>query len=202
MTGEALAAETRAQTVTLDDMVARARELGPRLRERAEQTEQLRHLPSETVDEFRRAGLFKLFQPARYGGYELDYGLTQVRLAGELGPACGSSTWTLLVTACHSWIVGMFRPEVQDAVWGDDPDVLVASSFTAGSGIGKRVDGGYRLEGEWLFSSGSDLSDWIVLGTPVAAELAVPPRPWRLAPRAQRDILDTWHGRGRRGTSS
>ena len=198
-----MATDVQHETVTLDAMVGRARALAPGLRERAEQTEQLRRLPEETVADFRHAGLFKIFQPARYGGYELDYGLTQLRLASELGRACGSSTWTLLIAACHSWIVGMFEPSVQEAVWGADADVLIASSFAPSTGRGRRVADGYVLSGDWSFSSGSELCDWIILGTALEGEeIQGPPRFWCLVPRTHWEILDTWYGEGLRGSSS
>jgi 3-hydroxy-9,10-secoandrosta-1,3,5(10)-triene-9,17-dione monooxygenase len=49
-------------------MVAKARELVPRLRERAARTEELRHLPPETEKDLHDAGLFRILQPKRIGG--------------------------------------------------------------------------------------------------------------------------------------
>ena len=66
-------------------MVERARALLPNLRERARQTEQLRHLANDTVDELRSGGFFRVLQPSRFGGFELDYGRTQVELRALLG---------------------------------------------------------------------------------------------------------------------
>jgi 3-hydroxy-9,10-secoandrosta-1,3,5(10)-triene-9,17-dione monooxygenase len=110
----------------------------PRLRDRAEKAEELRRVPDDTIDDFREAGLFRVFQPARYGGYELDYGATQLALAGVLGRGCGSSAWMQSVVACHAWIVGMYPEAVQDAVWGSNPEALIASSFATSTGKGAR----------------------------------------------------------------
>src|SRR5690348_6111872 len=117
--------------LTLEDLLERAEALVPRLRERARSAEELRRLPDETFQEFQKAGLFKVFQPARYGGFELDYGRTQVELCHVLGQGCGSSAWVQCVIACHAWALGMFPPEAQEAVWGGDEDALIASSFAA-----------------------------------------------------------------------
>ena len=54
-------------------MVDRARALIPRLRDRASRTEELRRLPPETERELHDAGLFRIVQPKRVGGSELDY---------------------------------------------------------------------------------------------------------------------------------
>ena len=54
-------------------MVARARALIPQLRDRAARTEELRRLPPETERDLHEAGLFRIVQPKRVGGSELDY---------------------------------------------------------------------------------------------------------------------------------
>ena len=54
-------------------MVARARALIPALRARASRTEELRRLPPETERDLHDAGLFRIVQPKRVGGAELDY---------------------------------------------------------------------------------------------------------------------------------
>jgi 3-hydroxy-9,10-secoandrosta-1,3,5(10)-triene-9,17-dione monooxygenase len=195
---------TAARSVTLADLVERAEALVPRLRERACQTEALRRLPDETAEEFHQAGLFKVFQPARYGGFELDYGRTQVELCNVLGQGCGSSAWVQCVLACHAWAAGMFAPEVQEAIWGDNQDTLIASSFSPSTGRGRRVDGGYVVDGQWSFSSGSNLCDWAVLGTPIFEKQDAPPvrMLWTMIPRADWEIIDVWYAAGLKGSAS
>jgi len=55
-----------------DELRASARALLPVLRERARETELLRRVPDETIRELQAAGLFKVLQPACYGGFEAD----------------------------------------------------------------------------------------------------------------------------------
>lgn len=66
--------------VTLEDVAQRAQALVPRLRERAVHTEQLRQVPEETMHDFLDAGLFRVLQPKKWGGFELNYGRTQTQL--------------------------------------------------------------------------------------------------------------------------
>jgi 3-hydroxy-9,10-secoandrosta-1,3,5(10)-triene-9,17-dione monooxygenase len=195
---------TAARPVTLGDVLERAEALVPRLRERARMTEELRRLPDETVHEFREAGLFRVLQPARYGGYELDYGRTQVELCHVLGQACGSSAWVQCVVACHAWCVGMFSGEAQDAVWGKDPETLIASSFAPSTGRGRAVAGGYVIEGDWQFSSGSNICDWVVLGVPIFESDGAAPtrRVWTLVPIRDWQVVDTWYAAGLKGSAS
>jgi len=196
-----MATQGAASTPTIEDMVQRARALLPTLRARAAEAEALGHLPAATVADFRRDGFFRVLQPRRFGGLELDYGRVQVELCSVLGQACGSSAWVQMVVACHAWCLAMFPEAAQQAVWGDDPETLVASAFGFTTGTGRPVEGGYWVEGEWVFSSGSDLCQWIILGTRLA-QPGPPKQIWTLLPRADWEILDTWHAAGLKGSAS
>ena len=189
-----------AHAPTIEELAGRAGELAPKIRERVAETQALRHVPETTISELRDAGLFRVFEPARYGGYELDYGPTQIALANALGPADGSVAWVHSVVACHAWLLGMYPLTAQDAVWGDNPDTLIASAFSARTGAAKPVDGGYWLQGDWEFSSGVHACDWIILAAPVATQPGPPL--FCLVPRAEFEILDTWRSPGLRGTGS
>ena len=60
-----------APAVTHDELVARARELAPIFFERAAETEKLRRMPDANVAALKKAGLFKVLQARRYGGYQM-----------------------------------------------------------------------------------------------------------------------------------
>src|SRR5258706_1417844 len=75
--------------VSRDDFIARARDMIPELRARAREAEDLRRLPDATNAAFHAAGLYRLHQPRRYGGYEMDFHL-QIDVAAEIGRRCGS----------------------------------------------------------------------------------------------------------------
>ena len=53
------------------ELLGRARALVPVLAERAAQTERDRVVPKQSVAEMQAAGLFRVLQPKRWGGYEL-----------------------------------------------------------------------------------------------------------------------------------
>lgn len=56
--------------LTPDEIVYRARAMILVLRERAAETEQLRTLPQQTVQDCIDAGFSRILQPRRFGGYE------------------------------------------------------------------------------------------------------------------------------------
>ncbi|MDH3230543.1 MAG: acyl-CoA dehydrogenase family protein [Alphaproteobacteria bacterium] len=189
--------------VTREDLLERARDLLPVLRERAPHAENLRRLPEETEKDFHEAGLFRMVQPARVGGAELDYGIL-VDIGAMVGRACGSSAWNLINLGCHHWMLGMFPPQVQDEVWTENPDALVASSFIFPAGRAKRAKGGYLVSGRWPFSSGVDNAGWNMLAAMVQDEDDAAPPEHRLfmLRRSNYEIIDTWHAAGLRGTGS
>jgi 3-hydroxy-9,10-secoandrosta-1,3,5(10)-triene-9,17-dione monooxygenase len=191
-----------ASTPTIAELATRAEALLPRLRERAARAEEQRRIPDETIEELRQAGLFRLFQPARYGGYELDYGLAQIELGTRLGRACGSSAWVQSVVACHAWLLGMFPHAAQDAVWGEDPDALLSTAISMRTGLARPVSGGYEVTGHWEFSSGVDSVQWVMVFAPQGSAGGPPRLCCCVVPRADLQIVDNWYAAGLRGTGS
>ena len=184
-------------------MIARTRALVPRLRERAARTEELRHLPTETEKDLHDAGLFRMLQPKRIGGAELDY-VALVDCAELLGMADASVAWNLANLASHHWMLGMFAQKAQDLVWDRDPDSLIASSFIFPAGRATRVEGGYRLHGSWPFSSGVASCEWNMLASVVYSDDEADGIEYRifLLPKDNYKVLDTWNVAGLRGTGS
>lgn len=184
-------------------MIAKARALMPRLRERAVRTEDLRHLPPETERDLHDAGLFRILQPMRIGGAELDY-VALVDCAELLGQADASVAWNLANLASHHWMLGMFEHKAQDLVWGRDPDTLIASSFIFPAGRATRIEGGYRLHGSWPFSSGVASCEWNMLASVVYSDDEADGIEYRifLLPKGDYKVLDTWNVTGLRGTGS
>lgn len=184
-------------------MIARTKALVPQLRERAARTEELRCLPAETERDLHDNGLFRILQPKRVGGAELDY-VALIDCADLLGHADASVAWNFANLASHHWMLGMFEQKAQDLVWGSDPNVLIASSFIFPAGRATKVAGGYRLHGSWPFSSGVASCEWNMLASVVASEDEADGIEYRifLLPKSDYKILDTWNAAGLRGTGS
>jgi flavin reductase (DIM6/NTAB) family NADH-FMN oxidoreductase RutF len=186
-----------------EQVLASVKEMLPAVRSRANAAEVERSVSPETIADLKAAGLFKLFQPERYGGYAMDWGI-QVEIARSLGSACGSTAWLLTVLSTHSAMVGRFALEAQDDVWGGDPEALIATGSARVGGGATPVEGGYMLDGAWRFSSGIDFSEWVMVAAPVAGVDAPPPAGLRqfLIPAADYEVIDDWHVSGLRGSGS
>ncbi|WP_101756962.1 acyl-CoA dehydrogenase family protein [Oceanicoccus sp. KOV_DT_Chl] len=185
------------------DLIAKAEALQPVLAERAARCAQIRRIPDETIQDFQDAGFFKILQPEQWGGYAMD---PQVFYAVQLkiSEACMSSGWVLGVVAVHNWQLALFDNQAAQDVWSEDPTTLISSSY-APVGKVEKVDGGYKLSGQWGFSSGSEHCEWVFLGAVVPEEGA----PFDMSnyrtfmvPKADYEIIDTWHVVGLQGTGS
>jgi 3-hydroxy-9,10-secoandrosta-1,3,5(10)-triene-9,17-dione monooxygenase len=186
---------------TREELIQRARKLAPELQERSKKAAELRRIPDETIADFHRLGFFKVVQPKRFGGYEMDPSII-FELQLELGRGCASSAWVYGVLNVHSWQLALFAPEAQDEVWGEDPTTLISSSYMPVAQT-EWVDGGVKLSGHWSFSSGCDACAWVFLGGFVPSEEGRPPdmRTF-LVPRSDYEIIDNWHVSGLRGSGS
>ena len=186
---------------SIDELVTRATDVGALARDLAERTEAERQVSSEAVARMRNAGLFRIMQPAVYGGYEYGFNAL-IRVVAAVSAGCGSSGWVFSLGIVHQWLMATFPKQAQDEYWSD-PDAIAAGSYAP---IGKAVavDGGYRLSGNWSFTSGCDHAQWLFLGgmIPSASE-GSPPKPgFFLLPRGDVQIEDNWFTMGLAGTGS
>ena len=180
----------------------KAEALLPKLRERAAKCEELRRLPDETLRDFHDAKLFRIHQPKRVGGEELEFAAV-VTFGALIARACASTAWNWVNFAAHHMMLGMFPPQAQDEIWGKSRDALIASSFVFPAGKARKVDDGYLLSGRWPFSSGVDPSEWNMLAGLARLDDNLPPEQRIfMVPRSRYKVIDTWRAGGLRGTGS
>jgi 3-hydroxy-9,10-secoandrosta-1,3,5(10)-triene-9,17-dione monooxygenase len=187
---------------TAEELVQRARSLIPALKERADAANATRRLPQDTVRDLHDAGLFRILQPKRWGGYELDPGV-YFDVQMTLAEGCMSTAWVFGVIGVHNFQLALFDLKAQQDVWGEDSSIRISSSYQP---VGKveKVDGGFRLSGRWGFSSGCEYCDWVFVGALYWPNGDKGPPDMRtfLVPRKDYRILDTWKTFGLQGTGS
>jgi len=93
---------TQEPTRLRDELLCRARDLVPELRDRAARTEQLRQIPPETVRDLSSSGLIRIGNPRRYGGQGIEID-SAFDVAWELGRGCGSTGWCYALWTVHNW---------------------------------------------------------------------------------------------------
>ena len=183
---------------TTAELVARTRELIPLMRDRTVEDEANRVVNPDTVRRMNEAGLFRVLQPKRWGGYELGQrAFAEVQMALAEGDM--SVAWIYGVIGLHNLHMGLLDDRAAQDVWGNDTSILIASPYMPG-GAATPIDGGFEFSGRWSYSSGCDHCDWTFLGGFVNGD----PQDYRafLLPRADAKIVDTWHTTGLAATGS
>lgn len=182
-------------------LVEKARALIPVLRERAPAAEKNRRVEDATQQAFIDAGFYRVFQPRRYGGYEMEFSVI-LDIAAELGRGCGSSCWIYTNLTGQTWINGMKGLEAQDDVWKNNPNATIASSFPGKDATVKEVEDGWIADGTWSFASGIDFADWSNLQLFVPQKDGPPQHQFALVPKSEFTIVDDWFSSGLAGTGS
>ncbi|MDT7781847.1 MAG: 3-hydroxy-9,10-secoandrosta,3,5(10)-triene-9,17-dione monooxygenase, partial [Pseudonocardiales bacterium] len=155
-----------------------------------------RRLTGEAMAAMRDAGMFRMFVPESLGGLELGLRTSGDALA-ELAHGDPSASWVAMILGAADLVVAQMSPEAQREIYADGPDTHVCVVLTPHA-TAERVDGGWRMSGEWFPASGCLHSSWGVFGFPMAegdASVAA-------IPFSELRIKDTWHTVGMRATGS
>lgn len=178
----------------------RCTEIASLARNRAAYAEEERRVPDESIRELMDAGFFRAFTPKRYGGLESEL-LPLFEGLIELGRGCASTSWVAGLLSLHNFLVGLFDSRVQDELWADGPDLLVAASI-APAGSATRGSNGYWVQGRWSFASGVDHCTWAMITAPVIEENSAQSAYVFLVPQAAYTIHDDWQVSGLCATGS
>src|SRR5262249_14764705 len=124
----------------------------------AEETEAVRRVSPEIVDELAALGVFRMLAP----GSGRSDPVTFVRVCEELGYADGSTGWVAMIAGATSVALRYLDPQVGAGMLAA-PRFFIAG-VAAPFGLATPVDGGYRVRGRWPFASGCEHATWLVGG--------------------------------------
>ena len=169
-----------------------------RLAERAQEAEQIRRLPAETVADLVESGFTELLVPARFGGRQAEFPaiLDPVR---RMAHGCASSAWTIGFYALHNWMLALFDERAQEEAFATRP--FLAPAPLAPTGRGVPSGDGIRLTGRWSWATGVMDGNWIIVGALCGPDDAIYPA-LALLPIEDVRIEDVWHTDGMRATGS
>jgi indole-3-acetate monooxygenase len=191
----------------LADPLARARELGPAIRDAADTIERTRRIPEPLLSRLHDARLFRMLLPRSVGGDEVDP-VTYVKAVETASSHDGSVGWCLSIANSTSLIAPYLDIEIAQKIFG--PPRSTCAWGPPNDSVAKAVPGGYRVTGQWSFASGCRHSSWMgahgcVVEPDGSLRLNRFGRPtlrtW-LFPTEQARLLDTWDTIGLRGTAS
>jgi 3-hydroxy-9,10-secoandrosta-1,3,5(10)-triene-9,17-dione monooxygenase len=186
---------------TAEVLIARARALVPHIAASAAQARQARRVSESVIARIDEAGLFRILQPARWGGYEMKpetyYDVLIALAEGDM-----SVGWVYGVLGVHPWLMGLLDERAVRDVWGEDDSARLCSSLMP-VGKAEKVEGGFGLSGHWRFSSGCHFAQWALLGGAVQGGAAgTPDIRLFMVPRADYRIVDAWRVSGLCATGS
>lgn len=183
------------------ELVQRAADLIPLLKKNADWVDENRCVHPANIEALKDAGIFRMWVPKRYGGYEADM-RTHIDVTRELARGCASTAWVVgLITSC-SFNAALFSRQAQDEIFGVDPDARVAGALD-GAGTARKAPGGWTIDGTWGVASGCLHADWIALAAPMLDDDGnIVNLGFFLAPIGEVQIKDTWYTVGMRGTGS
>lgn len=182
-------------------LIRKIDEIRPLIEKNAAEGEENRRVSQETVDALEAIGAFRVTQPAHYGGYEAN-SRAQVDVGAAVGRGDGGTAWIVALTNIANWLTALYPAQAQEDVWGADRNAKV-SVVLATNGKTQRVEGGYRVSGEWSYNSASWHTTWAILGAELVDENgAFVDTAQLLIPRSDLHFKDTWYVAGMRSTGS
>ncbi|QQE91359.1 p-hydroxyphenylacetate 3-hydroxylase oxygenase component [Azotobacter chroococcum] len=172
----------------------------PQISSNAARAEKERMVPEENISLLKSIGMHRAFQPKAYGGMEIslpEFTDCVAMLAG----ACGGTAWAFSLLCTHSHQLAMFSKQLQDEIWGENPDATASSSIAPFGRI-EETEGGVILNGEMGWSSGCDHAEWAIVGfrrKNAEGELIYS---FGVIPRRDYEIRDDWFSVGMRSSGS
>jgi alkylation response protein AidB-like acyl-CoA dehydrogenase len=186
----------------VDSYIEGAHELAAMVSAVTDQIDEQRRIPVEVSNEIADRGYFRLLMPRSLGGAELEHPDFRriVRIFAEADASVG---WCINQNNVFSTNSVRVAPETADEIWTVWRNV-VTNGPPMPQTRAEIVDGGYRLSGQWNFSSGYPHATWLAALTPVYEAGATEPSEMRtmLLPKDQADLVDIWQVGGLRGTGS
>jgi hypothetical protein len=172
--------------------------IGDTLRENAVLADKQRVLPDTTVEVLRSVGALDISTLRRYGGYEAG-ARTLLEVARAVGFYDPAAAWVTVISNGSVMLANRFDDDVLDVVFAEGT-VPMASVFASPQGEAIRDGAGYRVSGEWPFSSNIMHSAWAIgILTVKDAPDAEPYTGFALFRRDEFTIKGTWYTIGMRG---
>jgi len=176
------------------NLIQKAADLRPLLREKQADTE-ARGFPCEEIyDAIAQSGLFPILKPQCYGGLELSLN-TFYRIVIEISRGCPSTGWWYALGTGHAaQIASYFSKQAQDEIFGLRENFSAPWSFVPSNIQLKPVDGGYQVSGTWYYASGVPYASHFMgnIALPKEPDEQGEPMLTIVVPQGQFIRLDNW----------
>ncbi|HSP20795.1 MAG TPA: acyl-CoA dehydrogenase [Planococcus sp. (in: firmicutes)] len=166
------------------------------IRNQSRQTEEAGIVSPKLLDFIYEEKLFKLFVPEELGGRMLPLP-EALRVFQQASRIDGNFGWLVTIGSGG----GMFVPNIQTQ-WAQplfSPKEAVLAGSGHPNGVAAKVQGGYRIKGEWKYCSGAPYAAFFTANAVVEGDQSV--RSFVFMPE-QVEIIRDWQAFGLKGTGS
>lgn len=181
-----------------DALMGRLDEILPLIRSSAARNEELGRLTDEVVQAMHDSGVFRIGIPKNLGGYEFSPRQV-IETLEKVSWADGSTGWALMALQMISGTTAAYLgKEAAEDLFPNGGYSLIAGQGTR-LGTARKVDGGYRITGQWSFASGMHQATHIhtaALDAEAGKALVF------TFPKEQATLVDNWDVMGLRATGS
>jgi alkylation response protein AidB-like acyl-CoA dehydrogenase len=189
------------------DPVAEARRIGPAIAAVADEIEASQDIPEPVISKLHESRLFRMLLPRSVGGDQVEP-WTYLSAIEEIARHDGSVGWNMFVANSSALIAPFIPLEAARTIYSDPRGLI--SWGPPNQHKATAAPGGYRVSGEWHFSSGRRQANWIgahcyVVEPDGSLRLNRFGRPTirtLLMPKSQTTTIYDWQTLGMRGTAS
>lgn len=181
-----------------DALMGRLDGILPLMRSSAARNEELGRLTDEVVQAMHDSGVFRIGIPENLGGYEFSPRQV-IETLEKVSYADGSTGWALMALQMISGTTAAYLgKEAAEDLFPNGGYSLIAGQGTR-LGTARKVEGGYRITGQWSFASGMHQATHIhtaALDAEAGRALVF------TFPKEQATLVDNWDVMGLRATGS
>lgn len=168
------------------------------LRARREEFQQLRHVPRDIVERFKKLGIYRGLVPEQFGGAGWN-ARRFMETIEAISAADGSAGWVASFGFATKYISSLPSDTLAE-IYANGPDIVVAGAVFPPQPV-EEVGDGFKVNGRWGFGSGCMCADIIGVGIKVEGEQGGLPRMAWMPPEKVR-IDENWNTMGMLGTGS
>ena len=196
-----------AVTLKKPDPLERARALGPAIAAAVDEIERTQAFPEPLLSRLHESRLFRLLLPRSVGGEQVEPWV-YMRAIEEIARHDGSLGWNMFVANSSALIAPFIPLEAARTIYSDPRGLISWGPPNHHKAVA--APGGYRVTGEWHFSSGYRQANWIgahghVVEPDGSLRLNRFGRPTvrtLLMPKDRTTPIHDWNTLGMRGTAS
>jgi len=190
---------------TTNNLLTAIRKIEPIIRQHAPDAERDRKLAAPVAKAMHQAGLYRLWRPKAFGGFELDP-VSGFRIIEEISRIDSAAGWNLQIAVAHDMFAPWFGDQAAQEIFNADA-IPVGAFNPARKAV--PVAGGYRISGRTSFVSGAHHATafigfaHIYDGDKLRVDTNGMPETRLIAvPASEAEIIDNWNTMGMRGSGS